>query len=210
LSRNVEDGVPIRTAGTAAAPPAVNHDTAGWGVAAHARVPMRRLSEWFSADQLSGMIYYGKGIGRYFADNSSGQDLLTNLGLPGAGTDFTQNALETYGATIAYRHFWVPEVRSTVAYSYAQQNYPSYVLAFIPGSVSATSLNNEMQQGIANLIWSPFATARNGTVDTGWLDAGLEYVYTRRNVYGGAASTLPTGAGYGIANRFLAAATLRF
>lgn len=200
----------IRTAGTAAAPPAVTHDTVGWGVATHARVPMRWLSESFGADQFSAMVYYGKGIGRYFAGNSSGQDLLTNLGLPGTGSDFTQDALETFGATLAYRRFWTPQLRSTLAYSYAQQNYPSYVLGFTPGSASATSLNNEMQQAVVNLIWSPFAISRNGTVDTGWLDTGIEYIHTRRNVFGGAAATGAAGDGYGVANRFMGAAVARF
>jgi hypothetical protein len=171
---------------------------------------MRWLSEAFGPDQISVMAYYGKGVGRYFAGNSAGQDLLTNLGLPGVVSDFTQDALETYGATVAYRHFWMPQLRSTVAYSYARQNYPSYVLAFTPGSASATSLNNEMQQGIANVIWSPFATQRNGTVDTGWLDAGVEYIYTDRKVYGGAAATGAAGDGYGKANRFMGAAIVRF
>jgi hypothetical protein len=50
----------------------------------------------------------------------------------------------------------------------------------------------------------------NGSVDTGWLNAGLEYVYTRRDVFGGTAATAPVGAGYGVANRLVAAATVRF
>jgi hypothetical protein len=67
-----------------------------------------------------------------------------------------------------------------------------------------------MQQGIVNLIWSPFATLRNGTVDTGWLDTGLEYIYTKREVFGGTAATAPVGSGYGTANRLWASATVRF
>lgn len=84
-------------------------------------------------------------------------------------------------------------MRTNVAYSYARQEYPSYAPEFTPGSASATFLNSQMQQGIINLIWSPFATLRNGTVDTGWLDAGLEYIYTRRDVFGGTAATVPAG-----------------
>ena len=49
------------------------------------RVPMRWLWDGFGADQLLGMAYYGQGIGRYFAGNTSGQDALTNIGLPGVG-----------------------------------------------------------------------------------------------------------------------------
>ena len=55
----------------------------GWGVAGHVRFPMRWLSEGFGPDELLGMAYYGEGIGRYFAGSTTGQDALTNIGLPG-------------------------------------------------------------------------------------------------------------------------------
>ena len=70
----------IRTAGTFAAPPFGDTHTLGWGVATHARVPMRWLSEAFGPDQIIGMVYYGQGMGRYFAGNTFGQDLLSNIG----------------------------------------------------------------------------------------------------------------------------------
>jgi len=200
----------IRTSGTAFEPPLERENTVGWGVATHARVPMRWLSEAFGPDQIIGMVYYGKGIGRYFGGNSSGQDLISNLGLPEAVTDFTQDALPTYGGTVAYRRFWTPQLRSNIAYSYARQDYPAYALEFTPGSTPATVLNEQMQQSIVNLIWSPYATVRNGTVETGWLDAGIEYIYTKRDVFGGAAATGTAGLGYGVANRLMAAAIVRF
>ena len=200
----------IRTAGTSAAPPALTRNTLGWGVAAHARFPMRWLSEAFGPDQLIGMAYLGQGIGRYFGGNTSGQDALSNIGLPGTMTDFNLDALPTFGATAAYRRFWTAQVRSNIAYSYARQDYPSYALLFAPGSASATSLNSNMQQAIVNLIWSPFAELRNGTVDTGWLDVGLEYVYTQRQVFGGSTATAAAGDGDGVANRILGAAIGRF
>lgn len=200
----------IRTAGTAAPSPVVKQDTLGWGVASHIRVPMRWLSESFGTDQIVGMAYYGEGIGRYFAGNSSGQDLISNLGLPSSNIEYQQNAMQTYGVTVAYRRFWTPQWRSSLAYSYARQDYPSYALEFAPGSGSATSLNSEMQQGIVNLIWSPFAVASNGAVDTGWLDVGLEYIYSKRDVFGGSAATGAAGSGYGVANRFMGAAIVRF
>lgn len=199
----------IRTAGTAAAPPAVSQNTVGWGIAAQARFPMRWLSEAFGADQFVGMGYYGQGIGRYFPGNSPGQDLVSSIGLPGT-YGFSQDALPTYGFTAAYRRFWTPQWRSNAAYSYAHQDYPSYALAFTPGSAPATALNSDMQQAIVNLIWSPFATIQNGTVGTGWLDVGLEYIYTSRYVFGGWQATGLAGAGYGIANRIMGAVTVRF
>jgi hypothetical protein len=50
-----------------------------------------------------------------------------------------------------------------------------------------------MQQAIVNLIWSPFAELSGNTVGTGWLDVGLEYVYTPRDVFGGSAATAAAG-----------------
>lgn len=200
----------IRSEGTAAAPPALTRDAVGWGLAGTARFPMRWLSAALGPDELIGMAYYGQGIGRYFGGNTFGQDALSNIGLPGAAFDFTLDALPTYGATAAYRHFWIPELRSNFVYSYASQQYPSYALLFAPGSVSATSLNSNMEQAIVNLIWSPFAELSGNTVGTGWLDIGLEYVYSHRNVFGGAAATGPAGIGFATANRVLGSVTMRF
>jgi len=200
----------IRTEGTALAPPALTRDAAGWGVAGTARFPMRWLSPAFGPDELIGMAYYGQGIGRYFGGNTFNQDALSNVGLPGAVTSFSFDPLPTYGATVAYRRFWTPQVRSNFVYSYAWQDYPAYALLFTPGSISATSLNSTMQQAIVNLIWSPFAELRGNTVGTGWLDVGLEYVYTHRDVFGGSAATAAAGLGFATANRILASATIRF
>ena len=82
----------------------------------HARVPMRWLSDAFGPDELLGMAYYGQGIGRYFPGNTSGQDALSNIGLPGSSLSFSLNPLPTYGAIAAYRHFWTPQLRSNVSY----------------------------------------------------------------------------------------------
>ncbi len=199
----------LRTAGTNAAPPAVTDNAVGWGLAANTRVPMRWLSDAFGADQLIGMAYYGQGIGRYFAGNTFGQDALSNIGLPGT-TTVSWDPLTSYGATAAYRRFWTPQVRSNIAYSWAWQDYPAYALLFVPGSPSAVFLNSRMQQGIVNLIWSPYAELHDGRVDTGWLDLGVEYVYTQRDVFGGSAATGAAGAGNGTANRVLGAAVGRF
>jgi hypothetical protein len=104
----------------------------------------------------------------------------------------------------------MPELRSNFVYSYAWGNYPSYALFFVPGSASATGLNRDMEQAIVNLIWSPFAVVKGNSVETGWLDVGLEYTYSHRNVFGGDAATIPAGAGYATANRIYGGVTARF
>lgn len=200
----------LRTDGTAAAGVAPVSDTAlAWGVSGLVRLPMRWLSEALGPDEIVGMAFYGEGIGRYFAGQNSGQDALTNLGLPAvlqAGLD----PVPTYGATIAYRRFWTDQLRSNVTYAYARSDFPGYAAGFAPGSAAATSLNREYQQVFLNLIWSPFGTVRNGVFNSGWLDVGIEYLFTRRDLFGGAQAAGPAGFGHGIANRVLFAAIARF
>jgi hypothetical protein len=200
----------LRTAGTATTLPSVSRNTPGWGVAAHVRFPMRWLSDAFGTDQLIGMAYYGQGIGRYFAGNTSGQDALSNIGLPGVGSAVSLNAVPTYGAIVAYRRFWTPKLRSNLSYAYAHADYPSYALQFTPGSPSALFLNRDMQQVFVNLIWSPFAQVRDGVFGSGWLDVGVEYLFTRRDLFGGSAAAGSAGSGLGIANRIVAAGVARF
>jgi hypothetical protein len=200
----------VRTSGTMAAPPAQTNEAAGWGLAPMVRFPMRWLSDAFGADELVGMAYYGEGIGRYFAGNTSGQDLLTNLGQQGTTNGYRIDPLQTYGATVAYRRFWTPQLRSNFSFAYARNNYPSYALGFAPGSSSAVFLNRDMQQAFVNLIWSPFGDIRDGTFGAGWLDVGLEYLYSRRDLFGGSPAAGSAGTGLGVANRIVAAVTARF
>jgi hypothetical protein len=205
LLRQIE----LRTDGTAAAPPGVSETAPGWGLAAHLRVPMRLLWDALGQDEFAVMGFYGDGIGRYFAGQTSGLDAVSNVGLPGvlsAGLD----TVPAYGGTVAYRRFWAPTVRSTFSYAYAHNDFPDYVAGFTPGSPSAVALNRELQQVFVNLIWSPFAEVRNGTFGSGWLDLGVEYVFTRRNLQGGATAAGAAGLGHGIANRILFAAVARF
>ncbi|MBX9698505.1 MAG: porin, partial [Acetobacteraceae bacterium] len=200
----------IDTAGTNAGVPAQGVNATAWGFAGHVRMPMRLLSEWFGPDELVGAAYYGEGIGRYFFGTSAGIDALSNLGLPGSAGALSLNAVPMWGLTAAYRRFWSPQWRSNFSYSWSRQDFPAYARQFAPGSDSALALNRELQQAFANLIWSPFAEESGGRVNTGWLDLGLEYLFTRRDIYGGAAATGPGAVGHGIGNRILMGAVARF
>lgn len=200
----------LRTDGTAAAGAAsVSERDIGWGASGLVRFPMRWLWDGFGPDELVGMAFYGEGIGRYNAGQTFGQDALTNLGLPGV-LQASLDPVPTYGATIAYRRFWTDTLRSNITYAYARSDFPSYALGFAPGSPAALALNREYQQVFANLIWSPFGRVRDGVFASGWLDLGLEYVFTRRDLYGGSVAAGPAGDGHGIANRILFAAIARF
>jgi hypothetical protein len=172
-------------------------------------MPMRWISESLGPDEVVAMAYFGEGIGRYFAGNTSGQDALSNLGLPSATDSFSLDAVQSWGVTVAYRRFWTPTLRSNFAYSHASQDYPGYASNFTPGSNSATSLNRGMDQVFFNLIWSPFGSISNGRFNSGWLDIGIEYLYSHRELLGGAAAA-GSGDGDGEANRVLIGGVARF
>jgi DcaP outer membrane protein len=198
----------INTEGTAVTPSG-EEDSLGWGLAAHARFPMRWISGNLGPDELLAMAYCGDGIGRYFAGNTSGQDALSNLGLSGAADRFSLDTVQSWGLTVAYRRFWSPTLRSNFAYSYAHQDYPDYARNFTPGSASATSLNSDLGQIFVNLIWSPFGSINEGVFRSGWLDLGVEYLYSERELFGGN-SAVSTGGGEGKANRLLIGGVARF
>ena len=200
----------VRTEGTAVAPPSGTENAVGWGIAGHVRFPMRWISKGFGPDELLAMAYYGDGIGRYFPGNTSGQDALSNLGLPEAMNSFSLNPVQSWGVTAAYRRIWTPTLRSNFVFSYARQGYPDYALDFIPGSAAATSLNREMDQGIVNLIWSPFGSVNDGVFSSGWLDIGIEYIYSHRELFGGSTAAGTAGDGDGDANRVLFGGVIRF
>ncbi len=185
--------------------------TAGWGLALHMRMPMRAVWTGFGRDELAVMGYYGEGIGRYFFGNTAGHDAVSNFGLPSAAAGLQVQALPTYGLTVAYRRIWTEQLRSNFSYSWARQDYPGFVREFTPGSALASSLNREVQQVFANLIWSPFASFNaSGAFSQGWLDLGLEYLFTRRDIAGSGAALGGQGSGAGIANRVLFGAVARF
>ena len=199
----------VRTDGTAVTPSG-SEDVIGWGLAGHVRFPMRRFADCFGPDELITMAYYGEGIGRYFSGNTSGQDALSNLGLPEAANNYSVNTVQTWGLTVAYRRFWTPKLRSNFAFSYTRQEYPNYAYDFNPGSASATSLNREMDQTFVNLIWSPFGSMSDGVFRSGWVDVGIEYLYSHRDLLGGSTAAGAAGDGYGVANRVLFGVIVRF
>jgi hypothetical protein len=189
--------------------PGGSDDTLGWGLAAHVRLPVGRALPMLGRDELPLLGYYGEDIGRYLAGNSFGQGAVTNFGIPAPRND-SLDAVPSYGGTVASRRFWSDTVRSTFAYSYARQDFPDSAGDFAPGSPGALALNREMQQVIANLVWSPFADRPTQRQPFGWLDLGMEYVFSRRDLEGGAAATAPGGVGHGIANRLVAFGLVRF
>jgi hypothetical protein len=189
--------------------PGASESTMGWGLAAHARLPVGGALPALGRDEFLLLGFLGEGIGRYFAGNSFGQGAISDIGQT-AGMSYSVDAVPSWGATIGYRRFWNDTLRSTLSYAYARQDFDSGIASrFAPGSAGALALNREMQQVIANLVWSPFADRPTTRMPFGWLDVGVEYVFSRRDLEGGAQAA-GSGTGHGIANRLVGFAVVRF
>jgi hypothetical protein len=199
----------IDTSGTAAFPNG-SDSTIGWGFAAHANLNLGDAWKGFGQDQLIGMAYYGQGIGRYFDSATNGQAAYSDIGLTPTARSAGLEAVPSWGFLAGYRHFWAPTLRSTAAYAYTRLDNPAAVASFAPGSAAALAANRDLQMGVVNLIWSPFARESSGRVSTGWLDVGLEYIFYRRDLEGGATSAGPGQLGHGIEQRIQAAMIARF
>lgn len=118
----------------------------------------------FGKDDVRFQINYGNAIGRY------------QYTLFGDGTLKANNTLDTltqWGGFVAYRHFWMEGLRSSVVYSYGSADNDEI---FNNSGV----VNKQLQTGHINLMWSPVPR----------IDLGLEYIYGYREVENGQDGTL--------------------
>lgn len=139
---------------SAADPAAVLHK---WGgvVGANAVVGV-------GADDIRATYYVGNAIGRYSVGFFNDALLGTTGGL---------KLPSQWVATVAYRHFWMPGLRSTLAIS---------GLHSANAAGTAGGVNRSAQSLHANLIWSPVAQT----------NLGLEFIEARRAVQNGQSGTL--------------------
>lgn len=111
----------------------------------------------FAKDDVRFSAYYGDAIGRYsvgfFSDALLDAD--AHLVLP-----------NQWLAMAAYRHFWSPNLRSTIALSGLRSNNPA---------ATAGSVNKAAQSAHVNVIWSPVAQ----------VNLGLEYLHATREIQSG-------------------------
>jgi hypothetical protein len=129
----------------------------------------------YSRDNVFMLAQGGKGIGRYLLEAA-------NLGGAVNTTTADLELQAAYGGFAGYQHFWTEAIRSTVVYGHTYIDLENNLLA------STTKQTDSLH---ANLIWSPVNS----------VDLGLEYIYGRREVKGGASGEM---------NRMQAAAKYRF
>ena len=133
---------------------ALGEDTAfGYGLSVSGKLKLGAL------DDLRAMVTAGEGLGRYI-----GLNIVNDAALDATGR---LNPIATYSGFAAYRHFWTPTLRSTLAGSYFKADNP---VRLTTGLVTDESWN-----ALGNLIWSPVAP----------LDVGIEYLYAERTLEDG-------------------------
>jgi hypothetical protein len=71
-----------------------------------------------------------------------------------------------YSANGGYQHWWLPNLRTTIAAGIAHQDIPSQVI----GPVQDSSATKEQWNAFINLVWNPVA----------FITTGVEYMYGRR------------------------------
>ncbi|QSZ42711.1 hypothetical protein GJV85_11505 [Sulfurimonas aquatica] len=111
----------------------------GWGVNLSIKMKTNAL------DDIRFDVQYGDGMGRYFAYNAYTAGSINNEG---------EIKLQTsYGAHIAYRHWWSKKLRSTLALSYAgsKNNLEEINL------VALKKINRDAYASQANLLWTPIS-----------------------------------------------------
>ena len=73
-----------------------------------------------------------------------------------------------YSTNGGYQHWWLPNLRSTIAAGMAHQDINSQVI----GPSQSSTMNKEQWNAFVNLVWNPVA----------FITAGVEYMYGRRIV----------------------------
>jgi DcaP outer membrane protein len=67
-----------------------------------------------------------------------------------------------------FQHWWTPNLRSTIAAGFAQQNVSSQLI----GPAQAAAVNKTLVNAFINLVWNPVA----------FITTGVEYMYGQRTV----------------------------
>jgi hypothetical protein len=141
------------------------------------------LPDWFGwfRDNITWQFNVGNGMGRYLVDTTNAGLATNYVVAPGcarptpgcalAATSILVTTIRSVGGVVGYQHWWLPNLRSTVAYGIARYDVPSTLV----GPVEMTVANKQLQSASVNLIWGPVA----------FIDIGAEYFWGQRVVVAG-------------------------
>ena len=137
---------------------------------------------WFgwAKDDILFSFVAGEGIGNYSSGGwNNAVALATNFTVPTncatpvpgcAGGFAASNVLFKqvfgYSANGGYQHWWLPNLRSTIAAGFAHQDMSSQLI----GPMQASSATKEQWNAFVNLVWNPVA----------FITTGVEYMYGKR------------------------------
>jgi outer membrane murein-binding lipoprotein Lpp len=113
----------------------------------------------FGKDDFRFMLNYGNGLGRYMYTNFED-------GVYDAADDEI-DPVDQWGGFVAYRHFWIGSLRSSLAYSYGEADNDV--------DLTGDAANKRFQSVHANLIWSPIPP----------VNVGIEYLWGERELESG-------------------------
>jgi hypothetical protein len=136
---------------------------------------------WAKDDFLFSFVA-GEGIGNYSSGGwSNAVALATNFTVPTAcrtpvpgctggmaASNVLFNTVFGYSANGGYQHWWLPNLRSTIAAGVAHQDVNSQLI----GPSQASTATKEQWNAFVNLVWSPVA----------FITTGVEYMYGKRIV----------------------------
>jgi Porin subfamily len=137
---------------------------------------------WFgyAKDDFLFSFVVGEGIGNYISGGwSNAVALATNFTVatscatprPGciggnAASNVLFNPVFGYSAQGGYQHWWLPNLRSTIAAGMAHQDVNSQLI----GPMQASTATKEQWNAFVNLVWNPVA----------FITTGVEYMYGTR------------------------------
>jgi hypothetical protein len=143
---------------------------------------------WFGWDKDDFLFSFiaGSGEGVYSSGGSatafslaSNFSINTNCASPtptctglAAASNVLFNPIFAWSTNGGYQHWWLPNLRSTIAAGYWEQD----VNAQLIGPTEANSANKVLWNAFVNLVWNPVA----------FITTGVEYMYGKRRVVSGA------------------------
>jgi len=118
----------------------------------------------FGRDDLRWMISGGPGIGRYLGLNTANDAVFDANG--------DLEAIDAYGAYLAYRHFWTDQWKSTITLSAFSADNDI--------NLTGLGVTQEVYSGLANVIYQVNPKLR----------IGMEYTHSRRETEAGLSGTM--------------------
>jgi hypothetical protein len=131
-------------------------DDTTWGGA----ISLAGRTPTFGKDDLRFQLNYGNALGRYMTTMFSDAEYNT--------ITKEVETFDQWSGFLAYRHFWMDNLRSTLVYAYSAADNDM--------SIVAPTVNKEFQSVHVNLIWSPVPQ----------VDLGIEFLHGYREIESGA------------------------